>query len=66
MNYQEQINSRFLFALGIIIAAFVILQSMIFLIRAYKQGLKMGMSKEKLNGAIKSSAIFTIYRVYLL
>ncbi|MEX1377954.1 MAG: DUF5058 family protein [Eubacteriales bacterium] len=60
MSYQDSINSTFLYILGGIVAAFVLLQSTIFLIRAYKQGLAMGMDKKKLNGAIKSSAVFSI------
>ena len=60
MSYQDSINSTFLYILGGIVAAFVLLQSAIFLVRAYKQGLAMGMDKKKLNGAIKSSAVFSI------
>jgi len=60
MNYQDTINSTFLYVLGAIVAAFVLLQSTIFLIRAYKQGITMGMDKKKLWGAIRSSAIFSI------
>lgn len=60
MSYQDSINSTFLYILGGIVAVFVLLQSAIFLVRAYKQGLAMGMDKKKLNGAIKSSAVFSI------
>lgn len=60
MNYQDAINSKFLFVLGAIVATFVLFQSVVFLVRAYKQGLAIGMDKNKLNGAIKSSAIFSI------
>lgn len=60
MTYQESINSSFMFLLGGIIATFVLVQSAIFLVRAYKQGLAIGMEKKKLFGAIKSSAIFSI------
>jgi len=54
MNYQDAINSTFMYVLGGIVAAFVLLQSSVFLIRAYRQGLKMGMDKKKLWGAIFS------------
>jgi len=60
MNYQDTINSTFMYILGGIVAAFVLIQSAVFMIRAYRQGLKMGIDKKKLNGAIKSSAIFSI------
>ena len=60
MNYQDTINSTFMYILGGIVAAFVLIQSAVFMIRAYSQGLKMGIDKKKLNGAIKSSAIFSI------
>lgn len=60
MNYQDTINSTFMYVLGAIVAAFVLIQSTVFLVRAYKQGLAMGMDKKKLTGAIKSSAVFSI------
>jgi len=60
MGYRDKINSPFMYILGGIVAAFVLIQSAVFLIRAYRQGLKMGMDKKKLNGAIKSSALFSI------
>jgi len=60
MNYQDTINSTFMYVLGGIVAAFVLLQSTIFLVRAFKQGIAMGMDKKKLWGAVKSSAVFSI------
>ena len=60
MSYQDTINSTFLYILGGIVAAFVLFQSAVFLIRAYRQGVKMGIDKKKLHGAIKSSAVFSI------
>lgn len=60
MNYQDSINSTFMYVLGAIVATFVLLQSTIFLVRAYRQGIATGMDKKKLNGAIKSSAVFSI------
>jgi len=60
MGYRDKINSPFMYILGGIVAAFVLIQSAVFLIRAYRQGIKMGMDKKKLNGAIKSSALFSI------
>lgn len=60
MNYQDTINSTFMYVLGGIVAAFVLLQSAIFLVRAFKQGVAIGIDKRKLWGAVKSSAIFSI------
>lgn len=60
MNYQDTINSTFMYVLGGIVAAFVLLQSTIFLVRAFKQGIAMGIDKKKLWGAVKSSAVFSI------
>lgn len=54
------INSPALFvAVGLIIA-FVVAQSVFFLVRAYRRGLALGMSRKKLNGVIKGAALFTV------
>lgn len=53
------INSPVLFLLVGLIIAFVLLQSIFFLVKAYRRGLELGLDKAKLNSAIKSSAIFT-------
>lgn len=59
-DYLSIANSSFIYVLGIIIVAFVIIQSFIFLRRAWKEGLKIGLSKESMMNAVKSSAIFSI------
>lgn len=60
MTYQDKINGPFMYILGSIVAIFVIAQSLVFLRRAWKEGLKIGMSREKLMGAVKNSAVFSI------
>ena len=54
------VNSPALFAIVGIIIAFVVAQSVFFLVRAYRRGLAIGMEKRKLNSVIKSAAVFTI------
>jgi hypothetical protein len=49
-----------MYILGAIVATFVIVQSIVFLVRAWKQGVKIGMSRKTLWGAVKNSAIFSI------
>lgn len=53
-------NSGFLYILSAIIVLFVSLSCIYFLVKAYHEGLKRGMSKEKLNKVISSSAVFSI------
>lgn len=53
-------TSTFMYLLGLAIVAFVIAESLFFLIRAYRRGRQLGMSKEKLRTTITSSAVFTI------
>lgn len=60
MTYQEKINSPFMYLLGAIVAIFVIVQSLVFLRRAWKEGLRMGMTSKKLWSVVKSSAVFSI------
>lgn len=60
MTYQEKINAPFMYLLGAIVAVFVIVQSIVFLRRAWKEGLKMGMGSKKLWAVVKSSAVFSI------
>ena len=59
-DYLSIANSSFIYMLGIIIVSFVMIQSFIFLIRAWKEGVRIGLSKKAMTDAIKSSAIFSI------
>lgn len=53
-------NAPFLYVLACIVIVFVLMQSLFFLIRAYRRGIEMGMSKDSLKKTILSTAIFTI------
>lgn len=60
MGFMDLANSGLLYALGILTALFIIAQSAFFLVRAWKRGKALGMPKEQMMKAIRSSAIFTI------
>lgn len=53
-------NSGFMYAIVAIVVAFVIAESVYFLIRAVKRGKQLGMSKDKIKSIIISSAVFTV------
>ena len=57
---QFSINSPFMFIVAVLVILFVLAQSLFFLCRAYKRGMELGMSKEKLRKTIVSTAVFTI------
>lgn len=54
------VNSPALFVVVGLIIAFVVAQSVFFLVRAYRRGLALGMGRKKLNSVIKGAALFTI------
>ena len=54
------VNSPLLFLLVGGIIAFVLTQSLFFLVRAYRRGLAIGMSRKQLSSAIKGAAFFTV------
>lgn len=49
-----------MYILGIAVVIFIIVQSTFFLVKAWKQGKKLGMSAATLRNTVTSSAIFTI------
>lgn len=53
-------NSGFMYAMVAIVIAFVILQSVVFLIKAWKRGVQLGMDRQTLRKTVGSSAIFTV------
>lgn len=53
-------NSWFIFLLGGIVAAFVTLQSLVFIIKAWREGKRIGLSPSVMKKALFSSGIFTI------
>ena len=53
------VNHPALFILVGAIIAFVVAQSVFFLVRAYRRGIAIGMQRKTLNGVIKGAALFT-------
>lgn len=58
MNFNP--NSSFLFLVAIIVILFVIIQSVFFLVRAYKRAKVIGMDMARIKKTILSTTIFTI------
>ncbi|MDR3263038.1 MAG: DUF5058 family protein [Clostridiales bacterium] len=54
------LNSGIIYLIAGTVMAVVFAQAVFFLIKAYREGLKIGMSKDALNKAITSSAVFSI------
>lgn len=53
-------NSAFMFTIAIIVILYVLAQSVFFLIRAYRRGIAIGMTKASLRKTILSTAVFTV------
>ncbi|MEX1306967.1 MAG: DUF5058 family protein [Eubacteriales bacterium] len=53
-------NGTFLYIMGVLVAIFVLVQSAIFLARAWKRGKEIGLSTEKMKAALVSSGTFSI------
>lgn len=53
-------NSSFLFIVAAVVIAFVVAQSVFFLVRAYRHGVEIGMDRAKLKKTVLSTAVFTI------
>ena len=58
--FDFSLNSPIIYALVGIVLSVVIAQSVFFLVKAYKQGIALGMDRAVLNATIKRSALFTI------
>ena len=58
MNFS--VNSTFLYIVAICVIAFVLAQSVFFLVRAYRGGKELGISSAKLKKTIVSTTVFTI------
>lgn len=59
-DFLKTANSRQMYLIAFFIVAAVLLQSVIFLVRAWKRGLQIGMAREKLKATALSSATFTV------
>ncbi len=53
-------NGAYLYIMGVLVAIFVLVQSGIFLVRAWKRGKEIGLSTEKMKAALVSSGTFSI------
>jgi len=53
-------NSPFMFALGAIVAIFVTVQSLAFIVSAWKEGRRIGLSAAKMKKALIGSSVFSI------
>ena len=53
-------NSTFMFILGAVVALFVTVQSIVFLRKAWKEGLRRGIEPAVMRKAVLSSAVFTL------
>lgn len=53
-------NSTFMFALGAIVALFVTVQSIVFLRKAWQEGIRRGITTEVMRKTVLSSAVFTL------
>lgn len=60
MDYLKVANGGLLYFLSAIVIVFVVFQSVVFLKMAWNRGLSIGLSKEKMMEAVKTSAIFAI------
>ena len=58
MNFS--VNSTFLYGIAALVIVFVLAQSAFFLVRSYKRGIELGVSKEKLKKTIVSTSVFTV------
>lgn len=57
MDFKE---SGFMYGLAIFVISFVMLESVFFIVKAWKRGRELGMSKETLKNAAVGSAMFTL------
>ncbi|HOP64316.1 MAG TPA: DUF5058 family protein [Spirochaetota bacterium] len=60
MNYLDIANSSLLFTVVAFVIAVVFVQSVIFMVIAWRRGVELGISRKKMLDAIRSSAIFSI------
>jgi hypothetical protein len=59
-DYKTIANSHIVYLLCSAVILFVLIQSIIFLVKSWKRGKQLGMSREKMLKAVKTSAVFSI------
>lgn len=60
MSFADLAGSGLLYAAAIIIVVFILAQSVFFLVRSWRRGVALGVPREKMVKAVRSSAIFTV------
>ena len=60
MNYLDSVNSGSLYLIAGSILLFIVLMCLVFLVKSYKEGKKLGMDEKVLKKVIVSSATFTL------
>ncbi len=60
MDYINIANSKILYLLAAMVIVFIMFQSVIFLRMAFKRGKEIGLSREKMIEAVRTSAVFAI------
>ncbi len=53
-------ESGFMYAIAAFVILFVVVESVFFIVKAWKRGLQIGISRETLKGTVISSAVFTV------
>lgn len=59
-NYLNSVNAGYFYLIVALVLAFVVAMCVIFLVKSYKAGIKLGMDKKVLKKTIMSSATFTL------
>lgn len=59
-DYLSQVNSGWFYLIVAVVLAYVTVMCVVFLVKSYRAGIKIGMDKEVLKKAIISSATFTL------
>ena len=59
-NFMAMANSGVLYLIAGVVIAFVMILAAVFLVKAYREGVKIGMDKKKMHKAITSSIAFTV------
>lgn len=59
-DFMQKANSGVMYLIAGSVIFFVMLMAVVFLVKAYREGVKIGMDKKKMNKAITSSISFTI------
>jgi len=60
MNVMDFKSSKFIYCICGIVILFVIAESLFFIIRAWREGRRIGMTKDQLSGTVIQSALFSI------